>query len=131
MSTIHSLDSGCSDSPPVPTSVTTRQYPKKRLFSTPSKHTFPSSGSSVKGERKGTHLVLYKQGALWRVWEMGCCSLDHQLKGGARSHIPEILLPHNGARAAFNTKKLSRDTGKPKFRTTHLWHSSTASFFRL
>lgn len=64
----------------------------------------------MEGQRKGTHLVLHKQGALWRVGEMGCCSLDHQLKGGARSHVPEILLPQDGAGTALNTEELSKET---------------------
>lgn len=51
---------------------------------------------------------------------MSCCSLDHQLKRGTWSHIPEVLLPQDGARTAFNTKKLSRDIVKHKVKNTSL-----------
>lgn len=51
---------------------------------------------------------------------MGCCSLHHQLEGGAWSHIPEVLLPQDGARTALDTKKLRKNTWEREFRETHL-----------
>lgn len=62
------------------------------------------------GAGKGPYLVLDEQGALWRVGEVGCCSLHHQLEGGAWFHIPQVLLPQDGARTALNAKKLRKNT---------------------
>lgn len=52
------------------------------------------------------HLVLHQQRALGRVGEMGSSPLDHQLKGGVRLNIGQILFPQNGARAALDAKEL-------------------------
>lgn len=52
------------------------------------------------------HLVLHQQRALRRVGKMSSSPLDHQLKGGVRLNIGQILFPQNGARAALDAKEL-------------------------
>lgn len=69
-------------------------------------HMAPKSRYRLGSNQRRPHLVLYQEGALRGVGEVGSGSLHHQFKGGVWLDAGEVLLPQYGARAAFNAKQL-------------------------